>query len=112
MDERTPRRSETHPSRTPYLNVRPIYRTGEKPRAELRANRAALLRLREQIDRALESDTRAEADYREADERRFVLWVSRAKERWMMGEPREPERGLLERAAYPEERYRPENERR
>jgi hypothetical protein len=39
-----------------------------------------------------------------------VLWVFRARRRSAMGEPREPERGLLERAAYPEERYRPGEE--
>jgi hypothetical protein len=100
----------TESSKTPYLHVRPIYRTGETPRSEIKGNRAGLLRLRDQIDEALESDRRVEARYREADEKAFVLWVSGAEARWMMGEPRVPERGLLERAAYPEERYRPGEE--
>ena len=100
----------TEPSRTPYLHLRPVYRTGEAPRSEIKGNRAGLLQLRDQIDRALEEDRNAEARYREADERMFVLWVSRAKAWWTMGEPRSPERGLLERTAYPEERYRPGEE--
>lgn len=98
------------PHEKPYLHVRPTYRAGEAPRAELRGNRAGLLRLRDQIDRALEEDRRAEGRYLEAEERAFVLWVSRARRRSAMGEPREPERGLLERAAYPEKRYRPDKE--
>jgi hypothetical protein len=89
------------PHEKPYLHVRPTYRAGEAPRAELRGNRAGLLRLSDQIDRALEEDRRAEGRYLEAEERAFVLWVSRARRRSAMGEPREPERGLLERAGLP-----------
>jgi hypothetical protein len=100
----------TEPSRTPYLHLRPVYRTGETPCSEIKGNRAGLLQLRDQIDWALEEDRNAEARYRKAGERVFVLWVSRAKARWMMDEPRSPERGLLERTAYPEERYRPGEE--
>ncbi len=52
------------------------------------ANRAGLLALKEQIDRALA----AEGRYRETDERPYDLWVMRATNRKQMGEPREPER--------------------
>lgn len=62
--------------------------------ATLYANRAGLLRLRERIGQALAADEgmATEAGYREADERRFDLWVMRAARREEMGETREPER--------------------
>ena len=65
-----------------------------EPVAEIRANRAGLLALREQVDRALKVDEglAAETTYRETDERRFDLWVMRARKREEMGEPREPDR--------------------
>ena len=64
------------------------------PTARVYGNRAGLLRLREQVDRALaaEEGLAVEAAYRETDERRFDLWVIRAHKRGQMGEPREPER--------------------
>ena len=94
------------PFKTPYLHVRPVYRTRKTPRSEIKGNRAGLLQLRGQIDWTLEVDRKVEARYREADEMVFVLWVSRAKARWAMGEPRALECGFLERAAYHEELYR------
>ena len=85
---------------TPYLHVRPPRRVvgvggeGDRPVARITANRAGLLALRGQIDRALAADegTAAEGRYRETDERSFDLWVMRATSRKQMGEPREPER--------------------
>ena len=83
----------------PYLHVRAPRRVvgvgGEgEPVAEIRANRAGLLVLREQIDRALQAGKglAVDAPYLEADERRFDLWVMRATRREEMGEPREPDR--------------------
>ena len=62
--------------------------------ARLYANRAGLLALREQVDRALaaEEDMATEGRYRETDEAEYDLWVMRAASRKQMGEPREPER--------------------
>jgi hypothetical protein len=88
------------PSETPYLHVRPPKRVvgvggeGDRPVARLYANRAGLLRLREQIDRALaaEEGMAAEGRYREIDEAEYELVVFRAPNRKQMGEPREPER--------------------
>jgi hypothetical protein len=85
---------------TPYLHVRPPRRIvgvggeGDRPVAKLYANRAGLLELREQIDRALaaEEGTAAEGRYRETDEAGYDLWVMRATSRQQMGGPREPER--------------------
>ena len=85
---------------TPYLHVRPPRRVvgvsgeGDHPVARLYANRAGLLELRGQIDRALaaEEGTAAEGRYRETDEVEFDLWVMRADRRKQMGESREPER--------------------
>jgi hypothetical protein len=84
---------------TPYLHVRAPRRVvgvgGEgDPLAKITANRAGLLRLREQVDAALEAEEGAasSAPYRETDERRFDLFVQRADRREQMGEPREPER--------------------
>jgi hypothetical protein len=84
---------------TPYLHLRAPRRVvgvgGEgDPLAKITANRAGLLRLREQVDAALEAEEGAasSAPYRETDERRFDLFVQRADRREQMGEPREPER--------------------
>ena len=62
--------------------------------ARITANRAGLLELRGQIDRALAADkcTASEGRYRETDEAEYDLWVMRAASRKQMGEPREPER--------------------
>ena len=84
----------------PHLHVRPPRRVvgvggeGDRPVARLYANRAGLLELRGQIDRALatEEDMAAEGRYRETDEAEYDLWVMRAASRKHMGEPREPER--------------------
>jgi hypothetical protein len=84
----------------PHLHVRPPKRIvgvggeGDRPVARLYANRAGLLALREQIDRALAADEgmAAEGRYRETDERSYALWVMRATSRKQMGEPKEPER--------------------
>ena len=83
----------------PYLHVRPPRRVvgvgGEgEPTARITGNRAGLLALREQVDRALKVDEglAVETTYRETDERRFDLWVMRARKREEMGEPREPDR--------------------
>jgi hypothetical protein len=84
----------------PYLHVRAPRRVvgvggeGDRPVARLYANRAGLLRLREQVDRALAADegTASEGRYRETDEAEYDLWVMRAKGRKQMGGPREPER--------------------
>jgi hypothetical protein len=64
------------------------------PRVRVTANRAGLLRLREQLDIALAADEgmASSATYRETDERRYDLFVQRADRREQMGEPREPER--------------------
>ena len=84
----------------PYLHVRPPRRIvgvggeGDRPVARIIANRAGLLALRAQVDRALEADEglASSAPYRETDERRFDLFVQRADRRRQMGEPKEPER--------------------
>ncbi len=82
-----------------YLHVRALRRVvsvgGEAdPLVKIRGNRAELLRLREQVDRALAADEgmASSRGYRETDERRFDLYVQRADRRSQMGEPREPER--------------------
>jgi hypothetical protein len=64
------------------------------PVAKVYGNRAGLLALRKQLDRALgaEEGLASQAAYREADERRLDLFVRRAHKRGQMGEPREPER--------------------
>ncbi len=83
----------------PYLYVRAPRRVvgvgGEgEPVAKITANRTGLLRLREQVDAALEAEEgmALSAPYRETDERRFDLFVQRADRRPQMGEPREPEK--------------------
>ena len=83
----------------PYLHVRAPRRVvgvgGEaEPVAKVTGNRAGLLALKEQVERALgaEEGTAVETSYRETDERRFDLFVQRADRRRQMGEPREPER--------------------
>jgi hypothetical protein len=83
----------------PYLRVRAPRRVvgvgGEgDPLAKITANRTGLLRLREQVDAALEADegTASSSTYRETDERRYDLFVMRADRRAQMGKPREPER--------------------
>ena len=83
----------------PYLHVRAPRRVvgvgGEgEPVAKITGNRAGLLALREQLDRALVADEglASQAAYRKTDERRFDLFVQRADRREQMGEPCEPER--------------------
>jgi hypothetical protein len=67
---------------------------GDWPVAKITANRAGLLELRGQIDRALaaEEGMAAEGRYRETDERPFDLWVERTASRKQIDDPREPER--------------------
>jgi hypothetical protein len=62
--------------------------------ARITANKAGLLALKEQIDRALaaEEGMAAEGRYCETDEADYDLWVMRATSRKQMGEPKEPER--------------------
>ena len=93
--------AEGHPQHeVPYLHLRPPKRVvgvggeGDRPVARLYANRAGLLELRGQIDRALaaEEGMAAEGRYRETDEAEYDLWVMRATNRKQMGGPREPER--------------------
>ena len=84
----------------PYLHVRAPRRIvgvggeGDRPVARLYANRAGLLALRGQIDRALaaEEGMASEGRYRETDEAEYDLWVMRATSKKQMGEPWEPER--------------------
>lgn len=84
----------------PYLHVRPPRRVGgvggegDRPVARLYANRAGLLKLRGQIDRALAvaEGMASEGRYHEADEAEYDLWVMRAASRKQMGKAREPER--------------------
>jgi hypothetical protein len=83
----------------PYLHIRAPRRAvgvgGEgDPLAKITANRTGLLRLREQVDAALEAEEgmAVKAPYREVDERRYDLFVMRADRREQMGEPVEPER--------------------
>ncbi len=91
--------SERPQHEVPYLHVRAPRRVvgvgGEgDPVAKITGNKAGLLALREQVDCALEAaeGLASSALYREADERRFDLFVQRADRRSQMGEPREPER--------------------
>ena len=83
----------------PYLHMRAPRRVvgvgGEgEPTARITGNRAGLLALREQVDRALKVNEglAVETTYRETDERRFDVWVMRARKREEMGKPREPDR--------------------
>ena len=83
----------------PYLHVgapRRVVGVGGEgdPVAKVYGNRAGLLALRKQLDRALgaEEGLVSQAAYRETDERRLDLFVQRAHKRGQMGEPREPER--------------------
>ncbi len=78
----------------PYLHVRAPRRVVGVPLAKITANRTGLLRLREQVDAALEADEgmASSSTYRETDERRYDLFVMRADRRSQMGKPREPER--------------------
>jgi hypothetical protein len=91
--------SERPQHEVPYLHVRAPKRVvgvgGEgDPLAKITANRAGLIALKEQVEAALEADEgmAVKGPYREADERRFDLFVQRAHKREQMGEPREPER--------------------
>ena len=92
--------SERPQHEVPYLHVRAPQRIvgvgGEaEPVAKITANRAGLLALKEQVEAALEADEgmAVKGPYREADERRFDLFVQRAAhKRGQMGELREPER--------------------
>ena len=88
-------------SGTPYLHVRPPGRIvgvggeGDRPTAKIYGNRAGLLALREQVDRALEIDEGMASErthYLEVDGREFDLWVMRATRPKQMGEAREPEK--------------------
>ncbi len=84
----------------PYLHIRPPRRVvgvggeGDRPVARLHTNRAGLLALREQIDRALaaEEGMAAEGRYRETDEAEYELVMFRAPNSKQMGEARQPER--------------------
>ena len=85
--------------KVPYLHVRAPRRVigvgGEgEPTARITGNRAGLLALREQVDRALGVDEglAVSTPYQETDERRYDLYVQRAHRREQMGEPREPDR--------------------
>jgi hypothetical protein len=77
---------ERKPSEVPYLHVRAPRRVvgvggeGARPLARLHANRAGLLKLREQVDRTLAADEGpAAADvYREVDGAEFDPVVFRA----------------------------------
>ena len=62
------------------------------PVAKVYGNRAGLLALREQLDRALaaEEGLASQTAYHETDERRLDLFVRRAHKRGQMGEPHEP----------------------
>jgi hypothetical protein len=91
--------SERPQHEVPYLHVRAPQRIvgvgGEaEPVAKITGNRTGLLALKEQVEAALEADEgmAVKGPYREADERRFDLFVQRAHKRGQMGEPREPER--------------------
>jgi hypothetical protein len=100
------RRDGRPPHEAPHLLVRPPRRLvgvggeGDRPVARITANRAGLLELREQIDRALatEEGMAAEGRYRETNEAEYDLWVIRAASRKQVGEPREPER--LDRSVF------------
>ncbi len=61
---------------------------GDRPVAQLYANRAGLLKLRKQIDRALaaEEGMASEDVYRETDEAEYELVVFRATSRRQMAE--------------------------
>lgn len=89
--------SETPPSETPYLHVRPPRLVAPRAHADAKivGNRAGLLRLREQIDRALELEAGMASmhwsGYREIDGRGFGLMVHKATRPEQMGEAREPE---------------------
>ena len=94
-------KEERKPSETPYLHVRAPKRVvgvggeGDRAVARICGNRAGLLALREQVDRALEIDEGMASErthYLEVDGREFDLWVMRATSPQQMGEPREPER--------------------
>ena len=87
------------PSEIAYLHVRPPRRVvgvgGEgDPVAKITANRTGLLKLRDQVEAALDADEgmASSAAYRETDERRFELFVQRADRRSQMSEPKEPKR--------------------
>lgn len=92
--------SEKPPHEIPHLHVRPPRRIvgvggeGDRPRAEIVGNRAGLLRLRDLVDRALNTDkglAAVEDGYREVDGRRFDLMVFRATRPEQMGEARKPD---------------------
>ena len=91
--------SERPQHEVPYLHVRAPQRIvgvgGEDdPVAKITGNREGLLALKEQVEAVLKADEgmAVKGPYREADERRFDLFVQRADRRSQMGEPREPER--------------------
>lgn len=92
--EERPRHQRSHP----HLHVRAPKRIvgigGEcDPLAKIIANRAGLLRVREQIEATLAADEglASAATYRETDGRRYEIFVQRADRPERMGEPREPE---------------------
>jgi len=91
-------RSDRPQHEVPYLHIRAPRRVGvggegDRPVAKIYANKAGLLALREQVDRALaaEEGMAAEDRYRETDEAEYDLWIMRAASRKQMGGPREPE---------------------
>lgn len=79
-------------SETPYLHVRPPQRGGANPGASIVGNRTGLLRLRDQIDHALDVEegiaSMRWSGCREIDGRVFDLMVRRAADPEQMGEPR------------------------
>ena len=86
--------SERPQHEVPYLHVRAPQRVvgvgGEgDPVAKITGNRAGLLALKEQVEAVLKADEgmAVKGPYREADERRFDLFVQRAHKRGQMGSP-------------------------
>jgi hypothetical protein len=78
------------PSKTPYLHVRETEGALFPSAVEIRGNAKALLQLKKQIDRALESiDTHPFDDtlYRELDGDEYEVVVKRAKSREEMRPP-------------------------
>ena len=81
----------------PHLHIRPprLVAPGGHADAKIVGNRAGLLRLREQIDRALELEDGLASmhwnGYREIDGRAFGLMVRKATRPEQMGESREPD---------------------
>lgn len=89
--------SDRPPSETPYLYVRPprLVAPGGSADAQIVGNRAGLLKLREQIDRALELEDGVASmhwnGYREVDGLVFGLMVLRATRPRELEEARKPD---------------------